>query len=326
MTNTSTVLEVKDVHKTYKPAGSVVGAKAAHVRAVQGVSLTVHRGQTVGIVGESGCGKSTLANAILMLEPPDTGEIVFDGTDMTRLRGGALRRIRRRIQCVFQDPYTALNARMTIGQIIGEPLRVHGLAKGRRAIKAQVGTALSHVGLNPRDARRYPHELSGGQRQRAGIARALVVDPQLVVLDEPTSALDVSVQAQILNLLLDLQAESERSFVFISHDLAVVSQMAHVAVVMYAGRIVESGPVEEVFSRPRHPYTDVLLDATPGAGRSPRATAAAGETRAALDVGQGCPFVARCPIAQDTCAQVAPELRSVDATGVEVACHFPRSA
>ncbi|MFC0527523.1 ATP-binding cassette domain-containing protein [Phytohabitans kaempferiae] len=258
------LLEVRDLHKHYRVHANRWGGRADTLRAVDGVSLTLHRGETLGLVGESGCGKSSLANAMLMLDPPTSGAVVFAGEDLTRMRPRELRRTRRRLQVVFQDPYSSLNNRMTVGQIVGEPLLVHRIGDGAAERRTRVAQVLESVGLSERDARRYPHEFSGGQRQRIGIARALVTRPEVVICDEPVSALDVSVQAQVLNLLQDLQAEYELSYLFISHDLSVVAQLVDRVAVMYKGEIVEQGDVRGVFTEPAHEYTRRLLDAVPG--------------------------------------------------------------
>ncbi|MDQ7908906.1 ATP-binding cassette domain-containing protein [Phytohabitans sp. ZYX-F-186] len=258
------LLEVRDLHKHYRVHASRWGGRAETLRAVDGVSLTLYRGETLGLVGESGCGKSSLANALLMLDPPTSGQVVFAGQDLTRMNAREMRRTRRRLQVVFQDPYSSLNNRMTVGQIVGEPLVVHRIGATATERRDRVAQVLDSVGLSARDARRYPHEFSGGQRQRIGIARALVTRPEVVVCDEPVSALDVSVQAQVLNLLQDLQEEYELSYLFISHDLSLVAQLVDRVAVMYRGTIVEQGDVRAVFTEPAHEYTRKLLAAVPG--------------------------------------------------------------
>src|ERR1051326_2108995 len=261
--STASLLEVSNLAKSFRPSGAW-GRNRKPTRAVDGVSLTVQARETLGLVGESGCGKSTLARCVIRLTEPDGGVIRLDGTDITHLSQRALRPIRRKVQMVFQDPYGSLNPRKRIGQIIGDPLRLHGIEGGQRS--DQVLTLLDTVGLSRAYADRLPSELSGGQRQRVGIARALVLKPQVVVLDEPVSSLDVSVQAQIINLLEDLQLEFGLSYLFISHNLGVVRHICDRVAVMYLGIIVESADVEELFAHPRHPYTAGLLSAVPVPG------------------------------------------------------------
>jgi oligopeptide/dipeptide ABC transporter ATP-binding protein len=317
------VLSCSNIVKEYRSRRGIHG-RGSTVRAVDGVSLDLVRGETLGIVGESGCGKSSLANSILMLDPPTSGEVHFGGHDLTSLRDRQLRPIRQQLQVVFQDPYSSLNARMTVEQIVGEPLIVHGSGIGRVERRRQVAAALERVGMSESDAARYPFEFSGGQRQRIGIARALISDPEVVVCDEPVSALDVSVQAQVLNLLTDLQEERHLSYIFISHDLSVVSQVVDRVAVMYLGRIVELGTVEEIFAAPKHPYTKALLDSVPQRGR------AAGSTRFLLggdvpnpaDPPTGCAFHPRCPLADgQACVTTAPTL--APRGGSVAACYHP---
>ncbi len=292
------------------------------VRAVDDVSLSVDAGETLAIVGESGCGKSTLGRAVLRLVEPTSGLVRFDGVDVTRLDQAALRKLRRRMQMVFQDPYSSLDPRMTVREIVGEGLVIHRLARGP-ALDARVGDLLARVGL-PRDAMsRRPHAFSGGQRQRIGIARALAVSPDLIVCDEPTSALDVSVQAQVLNLLVELQAELGLAYLFISHDLKVVEHLAHRVAVMYLGRVVERAPAASIFARRRHPYTEALLSAAPvpdpGARRA--RLAIAGEPPSPLSPPSGCAFHPRCPRAvPGRCDVEAPALTDEPHA---VACFFP---
>ncbi len=299
--------------------------RGAPQRAVDGVSLVVWRGETLALVGESGSGKSTLARLVLRLDAPDAGTIRFDGEDVTALGGRALRRLRRRLQLVFQDPTASLNPRRRVGDTVAEPLRAQGLggrgAAGRRARAARVAELLSLVGLGAHHARRFPHALSGGQRQRVGIARALAPEPSLVVCDEPVAALDVSVQAQVVNLLRDLQDRLGLSYLFIAHDLAVVRHMADRVCVMQAGRLVEVAGCEALFEGPRHPYTRALLDAAPRPDRRARADAGR-EALPALEAvpAQGCRFRLRCAFAQARCAAEDPALRALG-PGHEVACH-----
>jgi oligopeptide transport system ATP-binding protein len=297
------------------------------IRAVDGVWLTLGRRQTLGLVGESGSGKTTLARVILRLVPPTSGRVLFDGCDAFALSGRELRRLRRRMQIIFQDPAGSLNPRLTVEQAIGEVLQVHGLAKSRRERTEQVVELLRLVGLPPEACGRYPHEFSGGQRQRIVIARALAAGPELLICDEPVSALDVSVQAQILNLLSDLQAELGLSYLLIAHNLAVVRHCSDYVAVMYRGRIVEYGPAEAVYESPQHPYTRLLLGAAPrieeGAG-SASAVALPGECSDRGESVGGCNFAARCPSAERTCLEEAPPLagRWGLACGHLVACHF----
>ena len=281
-------------------------------RALHGVSLEIAAGETLGLVGESGSGKTTLARCITRLVEPDEGSVVFDGAELTSLQGGDLRRMRRRIQTVFQDPYTSLNPRMTVGSAIAEPLRVHGIA-GRADAQAKVAELLDLVGLAAPLARRFPRELSGGQRQRVAIARSLAPQPELLIADEAVSALDVSVQAQILNLLLDLTEHLGLTMIFISHQLSVIASVADHVAVMYLGRVVEHGPVEEVFARPQHPYTAALLAANPEPVPERRRGQAAirGDIPSPLEIPSGCRFRTRCAYAEERCAEVDPPAADV---------------
>jgi oligopeptide/dipeptide ABC transporter ATP-binding protein len=290
------------------------------------VSFTVGRGETVALVGESGCGKSSVGRTILRLQEPTSGRAVFDGTDVFALDRAALRRLRRRMQIIFQDPYSSLNPRMTVGAAVAEGIEIHGLAKGAEVAR-RVAALLAEVGLDPGYARRYPHEFSGGQRQRVGIARALAVEPSFIVCDEPVSALDVSVQAQVLNLLADLQRERGLSYLFIAHDLAVVRQIARRVEVMYLGRIVESGPTEALLASPRHPYTVALLSAVPEPDPTRRRSRIVlrGDLPSPSDPPSGCPFHTRCfhPGRNERCRTELPLLRPVGAT--LAACHYAES-
>ncbi|MBR0712792.1 ABC transporter ATP-binding protein [Bradyrhizobium liaoningense] len=320
----SELLEVCDLAKHFTVTKGFTRPVTTTVRAVDGVSFAVARGEAFGLVGESGCGKSTAARAVLRLIPPDAGLVRFAGIDVTDAHGSALQRLRRRMQIVFQDPYSSLNPRRTIGQALTEPLAVHGLARGRAARDRAIAL-LEEVGLPPSAYDRHPHEFSGGQRQRVGIARALSVEPELIVADEPVSALDVSVQAQVLLLLKDLQARRGLTFVFVSHDLGVVRWFCSRVAVMYLGRIVESGPVARVFGAPRHPYTRMLRDASPIPdpairGQMPRIL---GEIPSAANPPAGCHFHPRCPRASDLCRTVYPEWRADGDGGV--ACHQPEN-
>ena len=290
------------------------------LKAVDGVSFEVARGETFALVGESGCGKSTVARVVTGIYPPTRGAIDFDGHDLVRCRTRAERRpIHRRLQMIFQDPYASLNPRWRAARIIAEPIRAHRLAQGP-AVRRRVDELLTQVGLDPSDGEKYPHEFSGGQRQRVSIARALASTPEFLICDEPTSALDASVQAQILNLMKDLQRRLGLSYLFISHNLAVVYHMADRVGVMYLGRLVEVAPVDRLFARPRHPYTRLLLDTLPDLSLSGRErTPLAGEVASPIDPPPGCAFHPRCPFATERCRREEPVLRAVD--GVAVACH-----
>jgi peptide/nickel transport system ATP-binding protein len=301
------------------------GPRAAIVRAVNDVSFTIPQGMALGLVGESGCGKSTVARAVLRLVEPDSGAVMFDGTDIRAAKGAAMRRLRQRMQIVFQDPYSSLNPRRTIRQALEEPLRVHfRLSRGEIAEKAEL--AVAEVGLRREDMERYPHEFSGGQRQRIGIARALVLGPELIVADEPVSALDVSVQAQILRLLEGLRERRGLSFLFVSHDLGVVRHFCDRVCVMYLGRIVEEGATAEVLDKPLHPYTKLLRDSSPVPDPKARLalTRISGEVPSPTNPPPGCTFHPRCPRAESLCSIEPPQLE-VTYAGRLCACHFAES-
>ncbi len=293
----------------------------AHVKAVDGVSLAIPAGKTLGLVGESGCGKTTVGKGILRLVDPTSGEVWFDGTDLTRLERGALRPWRKRVQIIFQDPYASLNPRMRIAETLEEGMAALGV--GGNAIERQrsIDALLDEVGLSPEIKYRYPHEFSGGQRQRIAIARALAVEPQLIVCDEPTSALDVSVQAQILNLLKELQRQKGLAYLFITHNMSVIEFLAHEVAVMYLGRIVEHGTVDEVLSDPKHPYTRALLSAVPVIDRETRREVIRlqGDLPSPVTPPAGCHFQPRCPVARPVCAQRYPDVISLS-DGRQVAC------
>jgi dipeptide transport system ATP-binding protein len=291
----------------------------ALLQAVGGISFALAPGQTLAVVGESGCGKSTLARLVTRIEKPTAGTLTLDGVDAINTPRKALRRLRRCVQIVFQDPYGSLNPRKHIGAILEEPLRINsGLSKTARQARAL--DMMEKVGLRPEHYRRYPHMFSGGQRQRIAIARALMLSPKLVVADEPVSALDMSVQAQVLNLLSDLQRELGLAYLFISHDLAVVRYIAHDVMIMYLGLALEHGPKEKIFARPLHPYTQALLTATPGMGRVRKHVVPKGELPSPLDPPKGCVFSTRCPFVTDRCRVERPALRKLD--GRLVACHY----
>jgi len=316
------LLEVQDLKVHFPVQPDWRGRPTAVVRAVDGVSLTVRSGETVGLVGESGCGKSTLGRAIVRLESLTAGSIRFEGHDLASLDAAELRVARRGLQMIFQDPYGSLDPRWTIREIVEEPMLLHGLGGDRNSRRRRVTQLLAQVGLDPAAADRYPHEFSGGQRQRIGIARALAVEPRLIVCDEVVSALDVSVQAQVVNLLASLQKEMGLAYLFIAHDLAVVEHLSHRIVVMYLGRIVEEGTSAQVCRSPVHPYTRALLSAVPspdpGASREARVRLA-GDVPSPLNPPAGCPFHPRCPMAQERCRTEVPELRPM-LDGRRVAC------
>jgi len=319
------LLEVDALVKHFALRDGLLKRAGATLRAVDGVSFRVGRGQTFALVGESGCGKSTLARCILRLLEPTAGRVVLDGTEITALGPAALKRQRKHMQIIFQDPYASLSPRRTIGQTLDEPLALHGSRDpARRA--GRVRELLDIVGLGPTALQRYPHEFSGGQRQRIGIARALAVEPKLIVADEIVSALDVSVQSQVLNLLADLQTEFGLSFVFISHDLAVVQHVSHCIGVMYLGKLVEIAPTERIYSMPAHPYTRALLDAVPAAKTGRRGTRPVlrGDLPSPLDPPGGCPFHTRCPEVMPVCRRRVPRTIDVGEHGRshQVQCHL----
>ena len=316
------LVEVRGLEKRFAIGGAWLRGRQRVIRAVDGVSFTIERGEVLGLVGESGCGKSTTGRLILRLIEPSAGTIQFEGHDVLALPPARLWATRQRMQIVFQDPFASLNPRMRIGQIVGEPLAIYGRADAAER-RRQVAELLDVVGLAPRFAERYPHELSGGQRQRIGIAAALALRPSLIVADEPVSALDVSVQAQVLNLLMDLRRRFGLTYVFISHDLHVVLHMSDRVAVMYLGEIVEIGPREAVHREPRHPYTQVLLSAVPVADPTLRRLRIVpkGEVASPLAVPSGCRFHPRCPFAFDRCRVERPTLRDVGARHA-AACHL----
>jgi len=320
MTEANHLLEVTGLVKHYPVRAGVLRRAVGTVHAVDGVSFGLGKGETLGLVGESGCGKSTVARSVLRLVEPTSGQIRIDGTDITHLSKSELRPVRRAMQIVFQDPFASLNPRMTAGDIVGEPLAVHGLASGEEQ-RQRVATLFQQVGLRPDQMRNYPHQFSGGQRQRICIARALALQPRLIVCDEPVSALDVSIQAQVINLLIDLQREHGFSYLFIAHDLAVVAHISHRVAVMYLGRIVEIADKAELFDNPRHPYTQALLASVPLADpRKKRLQPLVdGDVPSPVNPPSGCAFHTRCRYAMPQCKIERPALRETG-PGHQVAC------
>ena len=319
------LLEVRDLVKHFPVGGGMLRRPTGAVKAIDGVSFKVHRGETLGLVGESGCGKTTTGRCILQLERPSSGHILFEGVDLTTLDQKALRSVRRHVQVIFQDPYSSLNPRMTVGQIIAEPLKVHRILTDRKAREERVQELLKQVGLLPQYARRYPHQMSGGQRKRVGIARALAMEPSLIVCDEPVSALDVSIQAQIVNLLEDLQRRLGLTYLFIAHDLSVVRHISDRVAVMYLGKIVEITDRTTLYEEPLHPYTRALLSAVPIPDPALEATrertVLRGEVPSPLRPPPGCVFHTRCPVAIDRCSAEIPSLKEVR-PGHWAACHL----
>ena len=324
--NAPPLLEARNLQKHFavKGAGLFAG-RIGTVRAVEDVSLALAAGETFALVGESGCGKTTLARTLALLHRPSAGAVHFRGKEITGLKGPEIKAVRRDIQMIFQDPYGSLDPRMTVAAIVSEPLRIHRVGD-RRGRAERVRELMEAVGLSPALADRYPHEFSGGQRQRIGIARALALNPKLVIADEPVSALDVSVQSQVLNLLQDLQEAFGLTYLLVSHDLAVVAHMAHRVAVMYLGRIVETAPRDDLFARPSHPYTQALLRAVPrpGGGKRRPGGGLGGEVPNPLSPPAGCPFHPRCPRAEDICREQLPALEAVPGSGDghRAACHF----
>ncbi len=322
----SALVEVRDLVKHFPiTKGIIFQKRVGAVQAVDGVSLDIERGETLGIVGETGCGKSTTARLIMRLVESTSGSISFEGEDITRVKGAHLKAVRREMQMIFQDPYSSLNPRKTIGSIISEPFAIHGLEKGEGERKRAVQELLETVGLNPEHYNRYPHEFSGGQRQRIGVARAIALKPKLLIADEPVSALDVSIQAQVLNLLRDLQRDFGLTVVFIAHDLSVVRHMCDRVAVMYLGKIVEIGPGDALYGYPRHPYTGALLSAVPVADPSLHGQERhllSGDVPSPANPPSACRFHTRCPKAQELCSTQEPLLADMD-SGTRAACHFP---
>jgi len=315
------LLEVKELKKYYPVTGGLFSRHLGDVKAVDGVSLYINEGETLGLVGESGCGKSTLGRTILRLEEPTGGEIIYRGTSVTGLDKGELRELRREIQMIFQDPQSFLDPRMTVGQSIGEALLIHGVKDETERLQ-RVAEILERVGLEAQHALRYPHEFSSGQRQRIGIGRALILNPRLIIADEPVSALDVSIQAQILNLMLDLRDEFGLTYLFIAHDLSVIRYVSHRVAVMYLGKIVELAEKDEIFHNPLHPYTEALLSAIPTIGQKKKARILLpGSVPSSLEPPSGCRFHTRCHRVLPVCPQEGPPLKD-NGHGHLVACHL----
>ena len=318
----SPILEARGLRKYFPIREGLFRRAERQVRAVDGVSFRVHTGETLGLVGESGCGKSTVGRTALKLLEPTAGRVLVGGVDVTALGARAMMPFRRRLQMIYQDPYASLNPRMTAGDIVGEPLKIHRAA-GRAERADRVAALFARVGLGPERMATYPHEFSGGQRQRIGIARALALAPDLIVGDEPVSALDVSIQAQILNLLMDLQDELKLSYLFVAHDLAVVEHISHRVAVMYLGRIVETADRKTLFERPAHPYSEALLSAIPASrvGARRQRTILEGDVPSPIDPPSGCHFHPRCPHAGARCRAESPALREIE-PGHLAACHL----
>ncbi len=322
--NNEVLLHVDDLKMHFPIYRGVFQRQVGAVRAVDGVSFDVKRGETLGLVGESGCGKSTTGRTILQLYKPTAGAVTFDGTDLVRLKGEQMRQMRRKMQMIFQDPYASLNPRMTVAQLVGEPLMVHNVATGAE-INERVAHLLELVNLNPAFASRYPHEFSGGQRQRIGVARALALQPSFIICDEPISALDVSIQAQVVNLLEELQEQFNLTYLFIAHDLSMVKHISDRVAVMYLGVIVELASRDELYAKPLHPYTQALLSAVPIpdpiADAKRKRTILQGDVPSPVNPPSGCRFRTRCPIAEAVCAETRPEFREIR-PGHFVACFF----
>lgn len=319
-----TILQVDNLVMHFPIYRGVIRRRVGEVHAVDGISFNIQRGETLGLVGESGCGKSTTGRAILQLYKPTAGAVYFDGVDLVTLKGEQMRQMRRKVQMIFQDPYASLNPRMTVADIVGEPLMVHNVATGKE-IQERVQHLLEIVNLNPSFANRYPHEFSGGQRQRIGVARALALQPSLIICDEPISALDVSIQAQVVNLLEELQEQFNLTYLFIAHDLSMVKHISKRVAVMYLGVIMELASRENLYSHPLHPYTQALLSAVPipdpVADSQRQRTILEGDVPSPVNPPSGCRFRTRCPIAESFCAEKQPDFRELK-PGHFVACHF----
>jgi len=321
------LLEVRDLRTWFPVRSGVLSRTTGWVRAVDGVDLAIRPGETLGLVGESGCGKSTLGRSILRLVEPTSGQVLFKGRDVLQLGGVALRRMRREMAMIFQDPFASLDPRQSVGEILGEVLQIHGLAPSRRERQARIAELLHLVGLSPSHADRYPHEFSGGQRQRIGIARALAVDPSFIVCDEPISALDVSIQAQVINLLERLQEQLGLTYLFIAHDLSVVKHISDRIAVMYVGKVVEVSPAHELYRDPRHPYTASLLSAIPipdpRIEKGRERIILRGDVASPVNPPSGCRFRTRCFNAQPRCAESEPPLDTVTIGEHHAACYYP---
>lgn len=323
--NNDTLIHIDNLVMHFPIFRGVIQRQVGAVHAVDGVSFDIARGETLGLVGESGCGKSTTGRTILQLYKPTDGQVIFDGVDIVHLKGEELRRMRRKMQMIFQDPYASLNPRLTVGEIVSDPLLVYNPKQPRKEIEKEVRYLLDLVKLNSSFTNRYPHEFSGGQRQRIGVARALALRPELIVCDEPISALDVSIQAQVVNLLVELQKQFNLTYLFIAHDLSMVRHMCDRVAVMYLGIIVELAPSSDLYTSPLHPYTQALLSSVPIP--DPRVEAKRqriilkGEVPSPINPPSGCRFRTRCPIAKDICAESTPEMRELK-PGHFVACHF----
>jgi peptide/nickel transport system ATP-binding protein len=319
------LLDLRHVVKEFDVTRGVIARKVGSIKAVSDVSLTIKRRETFGLVGESGCGKTTLGRLVVALEKPNSGEIWFDGDNLALIKRGRLRDVRKKMQLMFQDPYSSLDPRMRVLQILSEPLAIHRIGNARQR-RDRVAQLLKEVGLSPRAIERYPHEFSGGQRQRIGLARALALSPTLIVADEPVSALDVSIRSQILNLMNKLQETHDLTYIVISHDLGVIRYVSDRIGVMYLGKLVEVGPASAVYNHPAHPYTEGLLSSVPvpdpKVERAKAARVVRGELPSPMNPPSGCRFRTRCPFAKEICAEVEPPLRKFE-TGQEAACHFP---
>jgi oligopeptide transport system ATP-binding protein len=326
MADAGVLFEAKNVVKHFPVTGGVLGREVARVHAVDDVSFQLRKGRTLGLVGESGCGKSTLGRTLLRLTEPTSGSLFFEGQDITHVGAREMRGLRREMQIIFQDPFASLNPRMSIREILSEPYEIHGLYKGSKVRETQIQALLAEVGLPHEAAGRYPHEFSGGQRQRIGIARALALHPKLIVADEPVSALDVSIQSQILNLMMDLRDKYGLSYLFIAHDLAVIEHISDDVAVMYLGKIVEHTSSEHLYKRPLHPYTQALISSipVPRIGVKKERRLLQGDVPSPMNPPPGCRFNPRCPFAQDACRREAPALRNLGTPADPhlVACHF----
>lgn len=324
--NTTPLLKVEHLHKEFPTGSGFMGGKFSKkvVSAVNDLSFEIRAGETFGLVGESGCGKSTTGRAIMHLDPPTSGKVYFEGRDISKMNKKELKAMRREMQFIFQDPYASLNPRMTIGEIISEPMVIHGIGTPEERIE-RVRELLDVVGLNPEHINRYPHEFSGGQRQRVGIARSFILRPKLIICDEPVSALDVSIQAQVLNLLKDLQKQYGTAYLFIAHDLSVVQHISDRVAVMYLGKMVELSDWKSLYAEPNHPYTQALLSAVPipdpDVQQNRKRIILAGDPPSPIDPPSGCRFHTRCPIAQAKCSEEAPEFREIG-EGHFCACHY----